>query len=116
MEQTHDSKRRDLAVGDECRLLLGVCLYEVTVSEVRVILENDPMEFLMYRVTSRESHSKWFEETSQHRSDLFLREEREALANKIKDDRDSLDDLLRNIAQEEETESARAYDDSNAQD
>jgi|SRR6185369_17274913 len=102
----HEPQR--LAVGDECALLLGVSLYDVTISEVRVILEGDPAEFAMYRVKSRES-SCWFESTSQHRSDLFkLPSERERLIQQLDSDMNALHDLIRDQEMEHEREEQAA--------
>lgn len=99
-----------LVVGDECVLLVGSTLYDVTVSEVHVNLEGDPIEFAMYYVTSRD-HSKWFEEQSQHRSDLFkMPSERSLLIRRIEDDIDSMQYLLREQEREQEREEERAAD------
>lgn len=74
-------------------MLLGVSLYDVVISEVRVSLEGDPHEFAMYRVKSQE-HSRYFEEQSQHRSDLFRRvDERRALIAEIEERVDALQNL-----------------------
>lgn len=77
LKRAHENSR--LSVGDECWLLSGFCLYCVVVTEVRVTLAGEQDEFAMYRVMSQE-FSGFFEDKSQHRSDLFRRsDERPAL-------------------------------------
>lgn len=94
-----------LAVGDRCVLLHGVLRYEVEITEVRTILEDEPQRFHMFRVRSLENHSRWFEDSSQHRGDLFkMPEEREALLARIEGDIDALESLQREV--EEEIEAA----------
>lgn len=98
------NKLAPLAVGDDCVLLLGVCLYAVTVSEVRTLLEDEPERFKMYRVKSRE-HSDWFEDRSQHRCDIFkMPSERSLLIARLESDIESLQDVLREQEREQEIE------------
>ncbi len=96
-----------LSVGDQCRLLRGVSLYDVTISEAATYMEDEPCAFTMYRVVSRE-YTKYFEEHSQHRSDLFRwPEERALLAERIDGDITSLRDMLRDVEAE-----SMAFDDT----
>lgn len=101
IQDAHRNSR--LSVGDECWLLLETSLYLVTVKEVRTCLEGDPAEFAMYRVTSQE-HSRFFEEHSQHRADLFRRsDERAALLLELDERIDALDQLRRDITESDES-------------
>ena len=103
----HQDPQR-LTIGDRCVLLLGTSLYDVEIVEVSVNLLDDPLEFAMYRVKSHEL-SRWFEEDSQHRSDLFrMPTERPLLIKRIEDDIDSLQGLLREQEREQEIEDEAA--------
>lgn len=103
-------KPTELAVGDKCWLLCGTCLYAVSIRELSRYFEGDPYTFTMYRVTSHE-HSIYFEETSQHRSDLFKRpDERAQLIARLDSDRDSICSLMTELEREaaDDDDTARA--------
>lgn len=98
-------ERERLNVGDEVWLLHGVSLYCAVVTDVRVNLVGDPAEFAMYRVQSQE-YSRWFEDTSQHRSDLFRRsDERSALIAEIEGRIESLEQLRDEVEENAEVSS-----------
>lgn len=86
-----------LAVGDECWLLDGTLLYEVTITEVRNIDlgETAKRQLTMYRIEAPYYHLK---EESQHRSDLFRRpSEVEELRERIESDINSLNYMLQEL-------------------
>ncbi len=101
MNDTPNGRPSILAVGDKCKLLHGVSLYDVTIAEATTYLEDDPAAFTMYRVKSDYEWTRYFEENSQHRSDLFRwPDERMALAERLESDRDSLAALLSDVEEE----------------
>lgn len=95
-----------LSVGDPCWLLKGTLLYEVTIREVNVILKDDPLEFVMYKVAAEAS---WITEASQHRSDLFMRpQERDQLLERVEGDAETLQGIAKDLEQEREDEEHEA--------
>lgn len=71
-----------IPVGAACRLLRGTLLYDVTITEARVILDGTPQEFVMYRVKVVD-RDHYLDRESIHRSDLFAKDEDRALLDEI---------------------------------
>ena len=94
-----------LQPGDKCWLLRGVLLYEVVVSEVRICLEGDRLEFTMHRIEMEHDVEKYIAGEFHHRSDLFLRPaERKQLVEEIESRVESLEYLKKDLEDEEEME------------
>lgn len=97
-----EERPRELVVGEACWLLLGTSTFDVEIAEVRRVLEGDPLEFVMYRVSTKGVY-KTLEAKSQHRSDLFSKaDERGALLARVDADMNSLEYLRAEIEAEGE--------------
>lgn len=89
-------KPEPLAVGQPCWLLLGTCLHEVIISEVKSYYEGAPEEFQLYGVRSESDFDWYYQRQPQHRSDLFPRPEgRAELEARIRSDINALRYILR---------------------
>jgi hypothetical protein len=85
----------ELKVGDVCWLLRGTLLYDVTIVQVRTILEGEPHEFHMYRVESIGHAYNYINEQTQHRSDLFAKPEQRAdLLARLEADSEALQAII----------------------
>jgi hypothetical protein len=95
----------ELKVGDVCWLLRGTLLYDVTIVQVRTILEGEPHQFHMYRVESLGYAYNYINEQTQHRSDLFLRTEQRAdLLTRLEGDIESLQSIVTELEAERDEE------------
>ena len=101
---TNDVPR--LEVGDRCVLLWGTTLRDVIVSEVSVYLSGERSEFALYRVKLYDGNSP---SPPMHRSGLFkLPGERQLLIDRLENDIEGLQSLLRVQEREQEIEDEAA--------
>jgi hypothetical protein len=95
----------DLKVGDKCWLLRGCLSYEVTISEVRIVLEGDPHQFVSYRVLPDHEVYSYLKNDAVYRHDLFLRPaERKQMIEEIENKIESLEYLKKELEEEMEEE------------
>lgn len=80
-----------LNAGDRCRLLRGTQLYDVIVEAVSTCFEGEPNEFSMYAVRNEGYDYLFIREEKQHRSNLFLSTETDALLKEIDERIESLE-------------------------
>lgn len=99
-----DRELDTLTQDEPCWLLLGTLLYEVVISQVRVLDGGtEGRTFTLYRV---ESDTLWIRERTIHRSELFRRPaERARLVEQLNEDSEELARLAREVEAEGEDES-----------